>query len=130
MDLPCQVQEEDEDQGIQEENEDEEKAEEEIEKIEDNADSIKVMSSSIQQVTTGAKLKSPSAGVQPRLMQKISAKKEVTEETLLAGSDIPPLGVKSDYPSELEKVKATKNILEGNLILLLFRHWVVWIRGD
>ncbi len=55
----------------------------------------------------GSKLMA-TASVQPRLMQKISAKKEVTEETLLAGADIPPLGVKSDYPSELEKVGENK----------------------
>ena len=45
-----------------------------------------------------------SAAIAPRLMQKISAKKEVTEETVLLASDVPPLGVKSDHPSELDKV--------------------------
>ena len=45
-----------------------------------------------------------SLAIQPRLMQKISAKKEVTEETLLDGSDVPPYGVKTEYPNDLEKV--------------------------
>ena len=54
--------------------------------------------------TAAAKADGSGHGIAPRLMQKISAKKEVTEETVLVASDVPPLGVKSDHPSELDKV--------------------------
>ena len=39
-----------------------------------------------------------------RLNKKISVKKSVEEETVLLASDVPALGVKSDHPSELDKV--------------------------
>ena len=39
-----------------------------------------------------------------RLSKKIGAKKSVEEETVLLASDVPALGVKSDHPSELDKV--------------------------
>ena len=42
--------------------------------------------------------------VQPRLMEKISAKKEVDETTVFPGNEVPLFGVHSEEQNELERV--------------------------
>ena len=92
--------EEEEDDVVEEEDEDFEKSEAtteaELEQQQQEAASVTT--------ETLAKATARDGNIAPRLMQKISAKKEVTEETVLLASDVPPLGVKSDHPSELDKV--------------------------
>jgi len=102
MDLPTtQVYvEEEEDDVVEEEDEDFEKSEAtteaELEQQQQEAASVTT--------ETLAKATARDGNIAPRLMQKISAKKSVEEETVLLASDVPALGVKSDHPSELDKV--------------------------
>ena len=97
LDLQSQVHVEEDEDRVDEEDEDL------ADSVDKNDEKIEPPVTVIEEKVEKAKIV-PASGAQPRLMQKISAKKEVTEETLLAGADIPPFGVKSDYPSELEKV--------------------------
>ena len=105
MDLPqTQVYvEEEEDDVVEEEDEDFEKSEAtteaELEQQQQEAASVTT--------ETLAKATARDGNIAPRLMQKISAKKSVEEETVLLASDVPALGVKSDHPSELDKVWIT-----------------------
>ena len=102
MDLPTtQVYvEEEEDDVVEEEDEDFEKSEAtteaELEQQQQEAASVTT--------ETLAKATARDGNIAPRLMQKISAKKSVEEETVLLASNVPALGVKSDHPSELDKV--------------------------
>lgn len=93
LDLPSQVHVE----------EDEEEDEEETE----NASSIKETGESSKKERSPSprrKEEQPSYG--PRLMEKITAKSDVAEQTIFSGSDIPPMGVATDHISELEKVSS------------------------
>jgi len=47
--------------------------------------------------------------VQPRLMEKISAKKEVDETTVFPGNEVPLFGVHSEEQNELERVIGSVN---------------------
>ena len=113
LDLPSQVHVEEDEAVVEEEDEEVERAMAATPGKHDQDDKIleHTLSKTSSSSSSGGLLASNSAsslkgaaGVQPRLMQKISAKKEVTEETLLAGNDVPPFGVKTENMNELERV--------------------------
>ena len=103
MDLPTQIYvEEEEDDVVEEESqEDIDKSEAATEaELEQNQQAVTSATAA-----SAAKITSrDSREIAPRLMQKISAKKSVEEETVCVSSNVPPMGVKSDHPSELDKV--------------------------
>ena len=51
------------------------------------------------------------AKVQARLMEKISAKKEVDETTVFPGNEVPLFGVHSEEQNELERVSFAQQVL-------------------
>ena len=96
--------EEEEDDVVEEEDEDFEKSEATTEATTEAELEQQQQEAASVSTETLAKATARDGNIAPRLMQKISAKKSVEEETVLLASDVPALGVKSDHPSELDKV--------------------------